>query len=115
MILDTVNPEVKFVVFSTGASGAGEAVSWELAVKYRAVGEAFGGASNETLLQLKLMDTLAGNTRQSDLVFTLDRTLISDQDIILLVLTRKATDAADTYGSDIAIDSAIIELESELK
>lgn len=105
---DSVNPQVAFIVYSTGVpvAATGDDVRWQLSARYRAEGEINGGGASETILQTQTLTTLTGNTRQSALVFTLDRTLISDQDVIHLELERVGGDAADTYASDAGVGQA---------
>ena len=110
--LDIVDPQVGFIIYTTSAPSAGEAVRWQLSVKYKAETEDISGASDEVLLQTQVLATEVANSRQTTLFFTLDRTLISNQDVIHLNLERLGGDGADTYGSDIAVGQAGIIVET---
>ena len=109
---DAVDPTVGFIIYSTSAPGAGEAVRWQLSAKYRADGEVVSGAADEVILQTQVLATEVANSRQSILFFTLDRSLIEDQDTMHLVLERLGGDGADTYGQDIAVGQSGIILET---
>ncbi len=100
---DSIDPQVAFLTSSTSAPSAAEAVRWQLTCRYRAEGEDLGGTADETLLQTQALTALTANSRQSVLIFTLDRTLISDQDSIHFNLERLGGDGADTYGADIGV------------
>ena len=110
--IDAVDPQIGFIIYSTSAPNVGEAVRWQLSVKYKAETEDISGASDEVLLQTQVLATEAANSRQTTLFFTLDRTLISNQDVIHLNLERLGGDGADTYGSDIAVGQAGIIVET---
>lgn len=109
---DAVDPIVSFVIYSTDAPGSGEAVRWQLTAKYTADTESTAAAAAQTLLLTQVLTTEVENSRQSNLLFTLDRTLISDQDSIHLVLERLGGDAADTYGSDITVGQSGLSIET---
>lgn len=110
--LDAVDPQVGFIIYTTSAPSAGEAVRWQLSVKYRAETEDVSGAADEVLLQTQVLATEVANSRQTTLFFTLDRTLISNQDVIHLNLERLGGDGADTYGSDITVGQSGIIVET---
>ena len=100
---DNIDPQVAFIVHSTGAPGATEDIVWRLTCRYRAEGEVDGGVADEVLLQTVELTHLTADTRQSNLIFDLDRSLISDQDSIHLILERIGGDVDDDYGSDIGV------------
>lgn len=102
MKLDAVNPQVGFIIYSTSAPSVGEAIRWQLTVKYIADGESISTVA-ETLLQTQALTTLVEDSRQAILFFTLDRALISNQDTVHLNLERIGGDGADTYGDDIGV------------
>jgi hypothetical protein len=110
----TIDPVVAFIIYSTGAPTVGEAVRWSLSTKYKAEGEQITGASDEIILQTQVLTSLSGNTRQTNLEFTLDRTLISNQDVVFLNLERIGGDVLDTYGSDIAVGQSGILIETTI-
>lgn len=101
-----IDPQVAFIIYSTAAPTAGEAVRWRLTTKYIADTESLGGAASEVILQTQVLTSLTAESRQGVLFFTLDRTLITDQDVIHLNLERLGPDGLDTYGSDIAVGQA---------
>jgi len=110
---DAIDPIVKFAIMSTTAPSAAEAVRWQLTCKYRAEGESLAGAADQVLLQTKVLTDLVADTRQSNLEFTLDRTLIANGDTMQLNLERIGGDGADTYGSDIGVGQSGILLETQ--
>ena len=99
--LDAIDPQVGFIIYSTSAPLVGDAVRWQLTVKYIGDGEDTSAAADETLLQTQVLTTLVADSRQAILFFTLDRTLISNEDAIHLNLERLGGDVLDTYGADI--------------
>lgn len=109
---DVVDPQVGFIVYSTAAPSSGEAVRWQLTAKYIADGDSTAAPAAETLLQTQVFTTLVADSRQTTLFFTLDRTLIADQDAIHLNLERLGGDGADTYGGDIGVGQAGIIAET---
>ena len=109
---DNIDPQVGFIIYSIGAPSAAEAVRWQLSAKYRAEGESVAGGADEVILQTQVLTTLVANSRQTTLFFTLDRSLISNEDIIHLNLERIGGDAADTYGSDIGVGQSGIIVET---
>jgi len=110
-LFSNIDPTVNFIVYSTDAPSAAEAVVWQLTCKYKAEGEAVTGAAAQIIPQTKVLTDLAASTRQQNLQFTLDRSLISIGDVLFLNLERIGGDAADTYGSDIGIGQSGISLE----
>lgn len=103
--LDSVNPQAAFIVSSTNAPiiTTSDNIEWQLEIRYREVGESLTGAADEIITKSQILTTIAANTRQDNLVFDLDRTLISDQDVVHLMLRRLGTDVADNYNGDIGI------------
>jgi hypothetical protein len=114
-IFTTVDPEVRFVTYSRNlpVSGSSDDIRWRLTCKYVAVGEQPNKASDQVIAQTQTFTTLTASARQADLVFTLDRALISIGDVIFLNLERVGGDAADNYSSDAAIgqSGALIEVQ----
>lgn len=111
--LDAVDPQIGFVIYSTGAPLLDDDVKWELQAKYVADTESTGGAADETIEQIDTLTTLVLNSRQTLLLFTLDRTKISIQDSMKFILTRKGGDGVnDTYGSDIGVGQSGIIVET---
>jgi len=112
-LFDATDPEVAFVIYSTTAPSLGnEDVRWQLEARYIAENEGPGKAADETLLITQSLDHFTANERQDILRFTLDRTLVTDQDVIMFTLERIGGDAADTYGVDVAVGQAGIILET---
>ena len=111
--LDAVDPQIGFVIYSTGAPSAAEAIRWRLTCRYKADGDALGGAADEVLLQTQVLTTLVADSRQTTLFFTLDRTKISNEDVMHFNLERLGGDGADTYGDDIGVgqSGALIEVQ----
>lgn len=104
IFFDAIDPEVGFTIYSVDApSGGDEDVEWELQARYRADGDPVVGAPDETLTQTQTLATQVADSRQSNLEFTLDRTKISDQDVIFLILRRLGGDANDNYSSDVGV------------
>lgn len=113
-ILTDIDPQMVFVVYSTGAPVAttGDDVVWQLEVRYIAETELATKTPDETLIITQTLTTLTANTRQELLIFTFDRTLITNQDDIQMTLTRLGSDAADTYSSDIGVGQSGIAIET---
>ena len=111
-LFTNIDPVVNFIVYSTTAPSAAEAVVWQLTCKYKAEGESVTGAADEIIPETQVLTDLAASTRQQNLQFTLDRTLISIGDVLFLNLERIGGDGADTYGSDIGIGQSGISLEA---
>ncbi len=113
VLLADTNPRVAFIVYSTTAPivTTSDSVRWQLEARYIAETELATKAVDETILITQGLPTTTANTRQTLLQFTLDRTLISDQDVLLFTLSRVGGDGSDIYNSDIAIgQSGIIVL-----
>ena len=100
---DDIDPQIGFVVYSTSAPGAADAVRWRLTVKYVGNGGSLTVAAAQVILVTQVLTTEVANSRQSLLFFTLDRSLITAQDTMHLNLERIGGDALDTYGADIAV------------
>jgi hypothetical protein len=115
-VFTDVDPIVLFGVYSTGAPvvTTGDDVRWQLEVSYIAQGELATKTPDETLLQTQTLTELTADTRQPILAFTLDKSLISDDDVIMIVLSRLGTDGADTYADDVAIGQSGIRLETTI-
>jgi hypothetical protein len=113
-VLDSVNPQVAFTVWTTGTPVADQAIRFNLTARYIAEGEQANKPADEDLFFTFTPPYLATNTYQGLLVFTLDRTKISDQDVVKLALRRIGGDIADTYPSDIGVGQSGIIIETYL-
>lgn len=111
-VLTTVDPVVGFIIYSTTLPVATDSIEWQLEVRYIAETEQATKAVDETLLITQPLTSLTVNSRQNLLEFTLDRSLITDQDVILLTLSRIGGDVSDTYSSDISIGQSGISIET---
>ena len=113
VILTDTNPRIAFIVYSTivPVITTGDSVVWQLEARYIAETELATKAVDETILFTQGLPTLMANTRQTILEFTLNRTLMTDQDVLLFTLSRIGGDGSDLYSADIAIgQSGIIVL-----
>ena len=83
----------------------------QLEARYIANNEQPTGPADETLLFTQSLNNFSIDTRQDELIFELDRTLIVDQDAMLFTLTRLGMDVLDTYGSncDVGQSGLIVE------
>jgi len=98
--LSAIDPDITihFVITSTGGGSAD--VRFELEATYIADGELTTKAIDETLTQdVTVTDTLK---TQHSVTFTLDRTLMSLNDVVRLKLSRLNSDPNDTYTGDVA-------------
>lgn len=112
-IFDNIDPQVGFVVYSTSAPSAGnDDIRWQLEAVYVAETESTGKTPDETILQTQNMTTLVLNSRQTLLLFTIDRTKISDQDSMKFILTRIGPDGLDNYSSDVGVGQSGMILET---
>ncbi len=112
-LYDSVNPDMAFLIYSTSApSGGSEDVRWQLEARYIAEGESPTKAADEILLITQSLSDFTANQRQAVLIFTLDRSLIADQDVLMFTLSRIGGDGADTYGSDAGVGQAGIIIET---
>lgn len=112
-ILTTINPQISFLVYSTVAPTApNKDVRWKLDARYIAEGELATKTPDESLLFTQSLSILTSNTRQVDLVFTLNKALITDKDDAILTLTRIGGDAADTYADDVGVGKAGLIIET---
>lgn len=110
---DSIDPQIGFIIYSTSAPSLGsDDVRWELETRYVAETESAGKPPDETILQTQNFATLVLNTRQSILLFTLDRSLISDQDVMKFTLSRIGGDGLDNYGSNVGVGQAGIIIET---
>lgn len=105
VLLTDSNPVVAFVIYSTTAPviTTSDSVKWQLEARYIAETELATKTIDETILFTQGLSTFTANTRQSLLEFTLDRTLMADQDVLLFTLSRIGGDGSDIYSADIAI------------
>ena len=110
--LDIVNPILTFTVYTTALPVLNEAVQWTLECRYIATGEKPTAIVNQTLVQTQTLTILNNNIREIDLSFTLDKSLIVDQDVMIFSLFRNGGNILDTYGADIAIGTSAITLET---
>lgn len=114
IILTDTNPTVNFIVYSTTAPVAttSDSVRWQLEARYVAETESATKAADETFLITQGLPTTIANTRQTILQFILDKTLITDQDVLLFTLSRIGGDGSDIYSADIAIGQSGIRAEA---
>ncbi len=113
ILLTTIDPQVSFIVYSTGAPGLGnEDIVWQLETRYIAENEDPGKVADETLLKTQSLTNFVANERQSILTFILDRSLITDQDVLMFTLERLGGNGSDTYNSDAAVGQAGIVLKT---
>ena len=98
-----VDPQVGFIVYSVGQPNVNDAVRWKLSCSYIAETESLAEPPAQIIFQTQVLTTLVADSRQAILVFTVDRTLIANQDVMQFNLERVGGDAADTYGDDIAV------------
>lgn len=114
VILTDTNPIVRFVVYSTTAPVAttSDSVRWQLQARYIAEAELATKAADETILITQGLPTTVANTRQTILQFILDRTLITDQDVILFTLSRIGGDGSDIYNANVGVGQSGIILET---
>lgn len=112
-LFDTIDPSVSFIVYSTSApSGGAEDVRWQLEARYIAENEAPGKVADETLLATQSLSNFVANERQSILTFTLNRALITDQDVLMFTIERLGGDVLDNYGADAGVGQAGILLQT---
>ncbi len=110
---DEINPELDFIIYSTTAPGIGdEDVEWLLEARYIAENESPSKAADETLSVTQTLPNQTLNTRQSVLVFTLDRTKITSLDTLMFKLSRVGGDVLDNYTGDIAVSQSGIILQT---
>lgn len=114
IILTDTNPTVNFIVYSTTAPVAttSDSVRWQLETRYVAETELATKAVDETFLVTEGLPTTVANTRQTSLQFILDKTLITNQDVLLFTLSRIGGDGSDIYSADIAIGQSGIRAET---
>lgn len=114
VLLADTNPKVAFVVYATTAPivTTGDSVRWQLQARYIAETEEATKTPDETILFTQRLPTLLANTRQTILQFTLNRALMTDQDVLLFTLSRIGGDALDTYAVDVGIGQSGIILET---
>lgn len=112
--LDNVDPVVGFVIYSTGApvTATGDSIVLQLEARYVGDGELLTGAASETIQQTVGLATLSASTRQANVAFTLNKALISNQDVIHLTLSRIGGNASDNYASDLGIGQSRIIVET---
>jgi len=110
--LDLVNPIISFTVYSTVLPILNDSVQWLLECRYTAIGEKPTAIADELLSFTQTLTILDNNTRQLELEFTLDKTLIDDKDVLNFTLLRNGGSVNDTYGSDIASGHSLLTLET---
>jgi hypothetical protein len=112
----TVDPVVSFFIYSTTLPvlTTADDVRWQLEVRNIAPGNSTAGAADQTLLATQTLPTIATNSNQGVLTFTLDRTLMTAGETLLLVLSRLGTDAADNYTGDVGVAEASLLAEYEV-
>lgn len=114
IILTDTNPTLNFIVYSTTAPvvTTSDSVRWQLEARYIAETELATKVVDETMLLTQGLPTTVANSRQSVLQFTLDKTKIVDQDVLLFTLSRIGGDGSDIYGSDVAVGQSGIRVEA---
>lgn len=110
--LSTVDPIVEFIVYSTSSPDVNDTIRWRLTTKYLSEGTSLSMAASQVLSQTQTLTVLPDDSRQSILSFTLDRSLISNQDVIHINLQRIGMSEFDTYGDDIGIGQSGIIVET---
>jgi len=97
----TTDPVVRLDVFTVVLGAATANVRFQLTARYIADTELSTKAADETILQTEsIINTLNENNQIS---FTLDGTLIADNDYVSLHLERLSSDAADTFTGRIGV------------
>jgi len=99
--LSTNNPyfRVPWIIGATAPTVGSNVVRVQLDLRYRAFGEAWSGAYDETITtDISLVNGVSYQRGYTD--FTLDRTLISAEDGINVKFTRLGLHANDTYDDD---------------
>ncbi len=101
----SVDPVIAFLTYSVALPvvTTGDKVVWKIDARYIGEGEKATKAIDQTIQQTQTLTYLITDTRQSTVQFTLDGSLIDDQDTIHLTLSRVAGDANDNYSSDVAV------------
>ena len=114
IVLTDTNPTVNFIIYSTTAPVAttSDSVRWQLEARYIAETESATKAADETFLITEGLPTTVANSRQTVIQFILDRTLITDQDVLLFTLSRIGGDGSDIYGSDVAVGQSGVRAEA---
>ena len=114
MVLTDTNPTINFIIYSTTAPVAttSDSVRWQLETRYIGESELATKAPDETFLITGGLPTTTANTRQSIIKFTLDRTLIATEDVLLFTLSRIGGDGSDIYGSDVGVGQSGIRAEA---
>lgn len=112
-ILLTTDPILTFLTYSVALPvvTTSDQVVWQVQARYIGVGEDATKAVDETLQITQTLDQIAVDRRQTNLTFTLDGSLISDQDSIQITFSRLANHVDDNYNSDIAVGQAGITVE----
>ena len=115
IVLTDTNPTINFIVYSTTAPVAttSDSVRWQLEARYITETELATKAADETILITQGLPTTVANSRQTILTFTLDKTLMTDQDVILFSLSRIGGDSSDIYNADVAIGQSGILAEAK--
>ena len=114
IVLTDTNPTISFIIYSTTAPVAttSDSVRWQLETRYIAESESATKAADETFLITEGLPTTVANSRQTAIQFILDRTLITDQDVLLFTLSRIGGDGSDIYGSDVAVGQSGVRAEA---
>ena len=112
ILLDTVDPVVRFVIYSTALPvlTTGDSIRWQLDVRNIAEDEDATKSPDESLVFTQTFPYLRVDGRQSDLSFTLDRTLMTNQDSMHFTLIRIAGDVSDNYNADVGVSESDINL-----
>jgi len=99
---------IAFTIFNTSVpvSGSSDTAYFELEARYYANGDQASKTADETLTSTITLTGGTTNTRQTTFVAQLDDSLISENDIIGLKLTRIPSNGADNYNADVALSSA---------